>query len=143
MVQTADKQEPTNTLTVTDTFTRLVWIDPNSPTLQRKGVADGAIRGVNEKEEEEEEEEEEEDKDKIKADEDVEDENEMVEEQDDEYEMEDEQDQEDARTAFEEENRVQTEGWCYWMNYSGCNKKTIVGVNVEGKLHSLKLGLSL
>ena len=64
MVQTADKQEPTNTLTVTDTFTRLVWIDPNSPTLQRKGVADGAIRGVNE--EEEEGEEEEEDKDKIK-----------------------------------------------------------------------------
>lgn len=135
MVQTTDKQEPTNTLTVTDTFTRLVWIDPNSPTLQRKGVADGAIRGVDEEEEEEEEE----DKDKIKADEDVEDENEM----DDEYEMEDEQDQEDARTAFEEENRVQTEGWCYWMNYSGCNKKTIVGVNVEGKLHSLKLGLSL
>ena len=139
MVQTADKQEPTNTLTVTDAFTRLVWIDPNSPTLQRKGVADGAIRGVDEEEEEEEEE----DKDKIKADGDVEDENEMVEEQDDEYEMEDEQYQEDARTAFEEENRVQTEGWCYWMNYSGCNKKTIVGVNVEGKLHSLKLGLSL
>ena len=139
MVQTADKQEPTNTLTVTDTFTRLVWIDPNSPTLQRKGVADGAIRGVDEEEEEEEEE----DKDKIKADGDVEDENEMVEEQDDEYEMEDEQYQGDARTAFEEENRVQTEGWCYWMNYSGCNKKTIVGVNVEGKLHSLKLGLSL
>ena len=139
MVQTADKQEPTNTLTVTDTFTRLVWIDPNSPTLQRKGVAGGAIRGVDEEEEEEEEE----DKDKIKADEDVEDENEMVEEQDDEYEMEEEQDHEDARTAFEEENRVQTEGRCYWMNYSGCNKKTIVGVNVEGKLHSLKLGLSL
>lgn len=139
MVQTADKQEPTNTLAVTDAFTRLVWIDPNSPTLQRKGVADGAIRGVDEEEEEEEEE----DKDKIKADEDVEDENETVEEQDDEYEMEDEQDQEDARTAFEEEKRVQTEGWCYWMNYSGCNKKTIVGVNVEGKLHSLKLGLSL
>ena len=139
MVQTADKQEPTNTLTVTDTFTRLVWIDPNSPTLQRKGVAEGAIRGVDEEEEEEEEE----DKDKINADEDVEDENEMVEEQDDDYEMEDEQDQEDARTAFEEENRVQTEGWCYWMNYSGYNEKTIVGVNVEGKLHSLKLGLSL
>ena len=139
MVQTADKQEPTNTLAVTDAFTRLVWIDPNSPTLQRKGVADGAIRGVDEEEEEEEEE----DKDKIKADEDVEDENETVEEQDDEYEMEDEQDQEDARTAFEEENRVQTEGWCYWMNYSGYNEKTIVGVNVEGKLHSLKLGLSL
>ena len=139
MVQTADKQEPTNTLAVTGAFTRLVWIDPNSPTLQRKGVADGAIRGVDEEEEEEEEE----DKDKIKADEDVEDENETVEEQDDEYEMEDEQDQEDARTAFEEEKRVQTEGWCYWMNYSGCNKKTIVGVNVEGKLHSLKLGLSL
>ena len=132
MVQTADKQEPTNTLTVTDTFTRLVWIDPNSPTLQRKGVADGAIRGVDEEEEEEEEE----DKDKIKADEDVEDENEMVEEQDDEYEMEDEQDQEDARTAFEEENRVQTEGWCYWMNYSGCNKKTISNFT----FHLLKVG---
>ena len=141
MVQTADKQEPTNTLAVTDAFTRLVWIDPNSPTLQRKGVADGAIRGVDD--EEEEEEEEEEDDDKIKADEDVEDENEMVEEQDDEYEMEDEQDQEDARTAFEEENRVQTEGWCYCKNYSGYNKKTIVAVNVEGKLHSLNLGLSL
>ena len=140
MVQTADKQEPTNTLAVTDAFTRLVWIDPNSPTLQRKGVADGAIRGVDEEEEEEEEEE---GNDKIKADEGVEDENEMVEEQDDEYEMEDEQDQEDARTAFEEENRVQTEGWCYWMNYSGYNKKTIVGVNVEGKLHSMDLGLSL
>ena len=139
MVQTPDKQEPTNTLAVTDAFTRLVWIDPNSPTLQRKGVADGAIRGVDDEEEEEEEE----DDDKIKADEDVEDENEMVEEQDDEYEMEDEQDQEDARTAFEEENRVQTEGWCYCMNYSGHNKKTIVAVNVEGKLHSLNLGLSL
>ena len=109
MVQTADTQEPTNTLAVTDAFTRLVWIDPNSPTLQRKGVADGAIRGVDDEEEEEEEE----DNDKIKADEDVEDENEMVEEQDDEYEMEHKQDQEDARTAFEEENRVQTEGWCY------------------------------
>ena len=69
MVQTADKQGPTNTLAVTDAFTRLVWIDPNSPTLQRKGVADEAIRGVDEEEEEEEE-----DNDKIKVDEDVEDE---------------------------------------------------------------------
>lgn len=139
MVQTADKQEPANTLPVTDAFTRLVWIDPNSPTLQRKGVVDEAIRGVDEEEEKEGEK----DNDKIKADKDVEGEYEMVEEQDDEYEMEDQQDQEDARTAFEEENRVQTEGWCYWMNYSGYNKKTTAGVNVEGKLHSLNLGLSL
>ena len=137
MVQTADKQGPTNTLAVTGAFTRLVWIDPNSPTLQRKGVADEAIRGVDEEEEEEE------DNDKIRVDEDVEDEYEMVEEQDVEYEMEDEQDQEDARTAFEEENRAQTEGWCYCMNSSGYNKKTTVGANVEGKLHSLNLGLSL
>ena len=32
------QQEVSNNLTVSDHFTRLVWIDPNSPTLQRKGV---------------------------------------------------------------------------------------------------------
>ena len=36
----ADEQESANTLSVSDHFTRLVWIDPNSPTLQRKGVAE-------------------------------------------------------------------------------------------------------
>ena len=30
-----------------------------------------------------------------------------------------------------------------YMNYSGYNKKTTAGVNVEGKLHSLNLGLPL
>lgn len=34
----SDEEEPASSLNVSDAFTRLVWIDPNSPTLQRKGV---------------------------------------------------------------------------------------------------------
>lgn len=68
----ADEQESANTLTVSDHFTRLVWIDPNSPTLQRKGVAEKTTqeKDDDEREEEEEErrrEEEEEDRDEDDA----------------------------------------------------------------------------
>ncbi|XP_068729496.1 titin-like isoform X1 [Montipora capricornis] len=40
IVPRPDEEEPSSSLTVSDAFTRLVWIDPNSPTLQRKGVAE-------------------------------------------------------------------------------------------------------
>lgn len=68
IVHRADEQESANTLTVSDHFTRLVWIDPNSPTLQRKGVAEKTTQDEDDDEqqdergkEEEEEDDEEED----------------------------------------------------------------------------------
>ena len=57
----ADEQESANTLSVSDHFTRLVWIDPNSPTLQRKGVAEETAREEDDDEPEDEREQEEED----------------------------------------------------------------------------------
>ncbi|XP_068695407.1 titin-like isoform X2 [Montipora foliosa] len=44
IVPRPDEEEPSSSLTVSDAFTRLVWIDPNSPTLQRKGVAEEAAK---------------------------------------------------------------------------------------------------
>ena len=57
----ADEQESANTLSVSDHFTRLVWIDPNSPTLQRKGVAEETAQEEDYDEPEDEREQEEED----------------------------------------------------------------------------------
>ena len=59
----ADEQESPNTLTVSDHFTRLVWIDPNSPTLQRKGVAEETTQEEDDDEPEDEREQEEEEED--------------------------------------------------------------------------------
>ena len=56
----ADEQESANTLSVSDHFTRLVWIDPNSPTLQRKGVAEETTQEEDDDEPEDEGEEEDE-----------------------------------------------------------------------------------
>ncbi|XP_020612383.1 titin-like isoform X4 [Orbicella faveolata] len=56
----ADEQDSANTLSVSDHFTRLVWIDPNSPTLQRKGVAEETAQEENDDEPEDEREQEEE-----------------------------------------------------------------------------------
>lgn len=52
----ADEKESANTLTVSDHFTRLVWIDPNSPTLQRRGVTEETTQEDYADEEEEDEE---------------------------------------------------------------------------------------
>ena len=57
----ADEQDSANTLTVSDHFTRLVWIDPNSPTLQRKGVPEETTQEEDDDEPEDEREHEEED----------------------------------------------------------------------------------
>lgn len=59
----ADEQESANTLSVSDHFTRLVWIDPNSPTLQRKGVAEETAQEEDDDEPEDEREQEEEEED--------------------------------------------------------------------------------
>lgn len=66
----ADEQESANTLTVSDHFTRLVWIDPNSPTLQRKGVAEKTTQDEDDDEQEDErgkEEEEDEKKEEMRT----------------------------------------------------------------------------
>ncbi|XP_022779877.1 titin-like isoform X2 [Stylophora pistillata] len=51
----AHDQEVSNNLTVSDHFTRLVWIDPNSPTLQRKGVVEKPAQDDNGEQDEDEE----------------------------------------------------------------------------------------
>ena len=56
----ADEHESANTLSVSDHFTRLVWIDPNSPTLQRKGVAEETAQKEDDDEPEDERDQEEE-----------------------------------------------------------------------------------
>ena len=38
------EEEPASSLNVSDAFNRLVWIDPNSPTFQRKGVAQATTK---------------------------------------------------------------------------------------------------
>lgn len=63
IVHRADERESANTLTVSDHFTRLVWIDPNSPTLQRKEVAEETTQEEDDDEPEDEREEEEEEED--------------------------------------------------------------------------------
>ncbi|XP_029197814.2 titin-like isoform X4 [Acropora millepora] len=40
----SDEGEPASSLNVSDAFNRLVWIDPNSPTFQRKGVAQATTK---------------------------------------------------------------------------------------------------
>ncbi|KAK2566988.1 Golgi-associated plant pathogenesis-related protein 1 [Acropora cervicornis] len=40
----SDEEEPASSLNVSDAFNRLVWIDPNSPTFQRKGVAQATTK---------------------------------------------------------------------------------------------------
>ncbi|XP_015768112.1 PREDICTED: uncharacterized protein LOC107346798 [Acropora digitifera] len=40
----SDEEEPGSSLNVSDAFNRLVWIDPNSPTFQRKGVAQATTK---------------------------------------------------------------------------------------------------
>ena len=74
-------QESADTLTVSDHFTRLVWIDPNSPTLQRKGVPE-----------------------KTTQDEDDDDEHE------DQRTEEGEEDEDDSRTAYEQDNTPERAG---------------------------------
>lgn len=54
IVHRADEQESSNTLTVSDHFNRLVWIDPNSPTLQRKGVGEETTQEADDDEPEDE-----------------------------------------------------------------------------------------
>ena len=81
IVHRADEQESASSLTVTDAFTRLVWIDPNSPTLQRKGVTEERTRGTYEEEEDR-----------------------------DEMEAEEKQDEEDAETAYEQDYRAESKG---------------------------------
>lgn len=85
IVHRADEQESASSLTVTDAFTRLVWIDPNSPTLQRKGVA------------------------AEKTEQDV-DHDDADDEEEDGDEMEEDLDEEDAKTAYEQDNGTESEG---------------------------------
>ena len=80
IVHRADEQESANTLTVSDHFTRLVWIDPNSPTLQRKGVPEKTTQDEDDDEHEDERTEEE------------------------------EEDEDDSRTAYEQDNTPEAAG---------------------------------
>ena len=95
----AEEQESVSALTVTDAFTRLVWIDPNSPTLQRKGMAEERIQ---EEADEGEADEEEEDRDTMEED--------RREEEEDDRELEEDEDKEDARIAYEQDIRTESEG---------------------------------
>lgn len=98
IVHRTEEPESTSTLTVSDAFTRLVWIDPNSPTLQRKGVTEDRPEEVDHGDVDDEEE------DGGDAGKDSD------EEKGDSHEMEMEHDEEDARTAYEQENREESEG---------------------------------
>lgn len=94
----AEEQESASALTVTDAFTRLVWIDPNSPTLQRKGMAEERIQ---EEADEGEADDEGEDRDAIEED--------RLEEEED-REFEEGEDKEDARIAYEQDIGTESEG---------------------------------
>jgi len=96
----AEEQESASALTVTDAFTRLVWIDPNSPTLQRKGMTEERIQ---EEADEGEADEEEEDRDTMEEDR-------REEEEEDDRELEEDEDKEDARKAYEQDIRTEREG---------------------------------
>jgi len=98
VLQRAEEQESASALTVTDAFTRLVWIDPNSPTLQRKGMAKERIQ---EEADEGEADDEGEDRDTIEED--------RLEEEED-REFEEGEGKEDARIAYEQDIGTESEG---------------------------------
>ena len=97
IVHRADQQESTSTLTVTDAFARLVWIDPNSPTLQRRGVVEERTQEADHVAGDEEE-----DRDDVK---DIQDE-----EEDDGPEMEGERDAKDGSSTYEQDHRTESQG---------------------------------
>ena len=98
VVHRADQQESTSILPVMDAFARLVWIDPNSPTLKRRGVAeertqeaDHDVAGN-----------EEEDRDEVRYD--------QGEEEYDGHEMEGERDLKDGSSTYEQDHRTESQG---------------------------------